>query len=147
MNRAAARSHPISADDKQSSRPNLSPFLFELEASQTRMAGTSPTIRTVNNFGCGSAGRVPVVNVTRGMPHRVPAVIDARLALAVGGIGGPDAERALEAADDAADRAADHRPDRPGGVASDISAVGDAVGNALRLRRERASERCGNGGR
>lgn len=57
---------------------------------------------------------------------------------------GPDPEHAVDAANDAADRATDHRADRAGGVVAHIGAMGDAVGNALRLRRERRNQRCGD---
>ena len=43
-------------------------------------------------------------------------------------------DAAFNAADDAADRAAHHSTDRPGGIVADVSTVGGAVGNALRLR-------------
>jgi hypothetical protein len=74
-----------------------------------------------------------------GMPHVVVVVIDWRRAFRISG--GLDAEHAPDAAEDAADRAADHRPDGPGGLVSNINPVRDAVGNALRVGRERASER------
>ena len=50
------------------------------------------------------------------------------------------------AADDATNRAADHRADRTRGVVAHIGAMGDAVGNALRLCRERRNQRCGDNG-
>ena len=82
------------------------------------------------------------------MPMMV--VIDRRRRRLLHRIGGRDrshSKRALDPADNAANRAADHRPDRTSGLIADISTVRGAVGNALRLRGERASERCGNSGR
>ncbi len=71
-----------------------------------------------------------------------------RLLDRIGGIDrSADSERTLDSADNAANRAADHRTDGARRLVADLSAVRGAVGNALRLRRERASERCGNSGR
>src|SRR5580704_10763232 len=79
------------------------------------------------------------------MPDAV-AIIHVRLLRRIVGVGRPDAEHAIDAADDAANRAADHRADRAGGVVAHIGAMGDAVGNALRLCRERRNQRCGDNG-
>jgi hypothetical protein len=65
-------------------------------------------------------------------------------------IGGRDRshpERALDPADDTANRAADHGTDRASGLVTDLSTMCGAVGNALRLRRERASKGSGDTGR
>ena len=79
------------------------------------------------------------------MSHAVAAVIHRRgLFGRIGGIARSDSERAIDAADDATDRSANNRPDRPGRVVADISAVRGAVGNALRLRAERTSQRQGS---
>jgi len=43
-------------------------------------------------------------------------------------------DAAFDAADDAANRAADNGADRSGGIVADVSTVGGAVGDALRLR-------------
>jgi len=43
-------------------------------------------------------------------------------------------DAAFNAADDAANGAADDGADRSGGIVADVSTVGGAVGNALRLR-------------
>jgi len=43
-------------------------------------------------------------------------------------------DAAFNAADDAANRAADNGPNRSGSIVADVSAVGGAVGDALRLR-------------
>ena len=43
-------------------------------------------------------------------------------------------DAAFNAANDAADRAANHSPDRPSSIVADVSTVGGAIGNALRLR-------------
>jgi hypothetical protein len=95
-----------------------------------------------------STGAVPVVDVVIGMVHPVAvAIIRARATLPISGISRPDAEHAFDAANNAADCAADHRPDRPRSVAADISAMGDAVRNALRLCRQRTAKRCCERGR
>ena len=66
------------------------------------------------------------------------AVIHGRLGARIGGCDGVKAENAGEAAfnaaDDAANRATYHSPDRPGGIVADVSTMGGAVSNALRLR-------------
>ena len=81
------------------------------------------------------------------MSHAVAAVIHRRgLFGRIGGIARSDSERAIDAADDATDRSADDRSDGSGRVVAHIGAMGDAVGNALRLRGERRNERCGDGG-
>ena len=43
-------------------------------------------------------------------------------------------DAAFNAADDTTDRAANHSPDRAGGIVADVSTMGGAIGNALRLR-------------
>ena len=43
-------------------------------------------------------------------------------------------DAAFNAADDTADRAANHSTDRPSSIVADVSTMGGAVGNALRLR-------------
>jgi len=83
--------------------------------------------------------------VTVGMPHVVVMVIDRRRAFRIAG--GLHAEHAADAAENAADRAADHRPDGSRGLVSDVNPVRDAVGNALRVGRERASKRRRPNGR
>jgi hypothetical protein len=93
---------------------------------------------------------VPVVDVAIGVPHPVAVAIimgARRTTLPIGGISGPDAEHAFEAADHAANRAADHSPDRPRGVAADRSTMGDAIGNALCLCRQRTTKRRRERGR
>src|SRR5580700_421622 len=92
---------------------------------------------------CPLAGRVRVVNVTIRMANAV--AIHARFLRRIGGVAGPDAEHAIDTADDATDRTADDRSDGSGRVVAHIGAMGDAVGNTLRLRRERRNERCGDG--
>jgi hypothetical protein len=71
------------------------------------------------------------------MPHTM-AVIHGRLSARIGGCDGVNAENAGDAAfnatNDTADRAADDSPDRSGGIVADVSTMGGAVGNALRLR-------------
>ena len=66
------------------------------------------------------------------------AVIHGRLSGRIGGRDGVKAENACDAAfnaaDNTADRAADHGPDRAGGIVADVSTMGGAIGNALRLR-------------
>ncbi len=52
-----------------------------------------------------------------------------------------DTEKAIDSADKAADHSADKASDRSRSLASHVSTVRDAVGNSLRLRRERASDR------
>jgi hypothetical protein len=52
-------------------------------------------------------------------------------------------DAAFNAADDAANRAADDGADRAGGIVADISTVGGAIGNALRLR---GAQRGGDSG-
>jgi hypothetical protein len=51
-----------------------------------------------------------------------------------------DAEKAIDPADEAADHAADQTPNRSRGLTTYVSAMRDAVGHSLRLRRERASD-------
>jgi len=84
-----------------------------------------------------------VVNVTIRMANAV--AIRVRFLSRIGGIAGSDAEHAVDTADDATDRSADDRSDGAGRVVAHIGAMGDAVGNALRLRGERRNERCGDG--
>jgi hypothetical protein len=71
------------------------------------------------------------------MPHMM-AVIPGRLGAGIGGCDGVKAENAgdtaFNAADDATNRAADNGADRAGGIVADVSTVGGAIGNALRLR-------------
>lgn len=55
-----------------------------------------------------------------------------------------DPEHAFDAADDASNRPAHHCTDGSGRLVSYVSAMRDAIGNALRLRRKRASQRCGD---
>ena len=86
------------------------------------------------------------MNVPIRMPHSMPVAIRVRPAVRIGGIARRDAEQAFNAADNAANRTADHCPDRPSRVVADISAMCDAVRNALRLRRERHGKRCGKSG-
>ena len=78
-------------------------------------------------------------------------VIDRRRCRLLHRIGGidrsADSERTLDPADNAANDAADHRADGASRLVADLSAVRGAVGNALRLRRKRASKRCGDAGR
>ena len=66
------------------------------------------------------------------------AVIHGRLGTRIGGCDGVNAKNAgnaaFNAANGAADRAANHSPDRSGGTVADVSTMGGAVGNALRLR-------------
>lgn len=69
--------------------------------------------------------------------HHAP-LHDARRRLA---IGRADAEQALDAADDGADRGADDGADRAGDPPAFIRTMDEAAGNALRLRRERKSDR------
>ena len=75
------------------------------------------------------------------------AVIHGRLGARIGGCDGVKAENAgdaaLNAADDAANRAADNGTDRAGGIVADVSTVGGAIGNALRLR---GGQRCSDSG-
>jgi len=52
-------------------------------------------------------------------------------------------DAAFNAADDAADRTADHSPNRPGGIVANVSTMGGAIRNALRLR---GVQRCGDSG-
>jgi hypothetical protein len=73
-------------------------------------------------------------------------VIPARLDDRIAGICRSEAEHAFDAADDAADGPADDCPDGSGLLVPHISAMGDAVRNALGLRRERHGERCDDGG-
>ena len=68
-------------------------------------------------------------------------LIHARLRIF--GVDRPHPEQTLDAADHAANGAAHDRADRPRRVVADIGAMRDAVGNALRLRRERRCEYCG----
>jgi hypothetical protein len=63
----------------------------------------------------------------------MPMVIDG-LRRRIGDVSGAYSQNAFDAADNAADRAADHRPDRAGRLITDIGAMRDAVGDALRLR-------------
>lgn len=94
-----------------------------------------------------SAGRVRVANmVMRIMAVPSPMAIDARRPFRIGGVHGPDAEHAFDAADNATDRAADDRPNGARRLISHISSVRDAVGNALSFCRHRRSERCGECG-
>ena len=80
------------------------------------------------------------------MPDPMVPAIDVRLRF--GGIGNRmNSEQPVHAADDAADYSADEASDRSRGLTADISAVRDAVGNALRLCRKRTSDRCCNGPR
>lgn len=58
-----------------------------------------------------------------------------------------DAKHAVDPADNAANYAADETPDRSRGLGAYIGAVRDALGDSLRLRRERISEGCGDNGR
>jgi hypothetical protein len=95
----------------------------------------------------GLARRRPVMNVPIRMPHPMPVAIHMRRIVGISRIARRDAEQTLNAADNAANRAADHGPDRPRRVVADISAMRDAVGNTLRLRRERHGEHCGKSGR
>lgn len=83
-----------------------------------------------------------VVKVAIGMPRPMPVVIIDRRRLfgRIGGIDRAEPERPLDAADNTANRAADHRADRTGRLIADIRAMRGAVGNALRLRGERASK-------
>jgi hypothetical protein len=53
-------------------------------------------------------------------------------------------DAAFNAADDAANRAADNGPDRAGGIVADVSTMGGAIGNALRLR---GGQRGGDSGK
>lgn len=55
-----------------------------------------------------------------------------------------NAEQTVDSADEPADDAADKPADRSGVMGADISAMRDPVGNALRLRRQRTDERCGD---
>ena len=66
-------------------------------------------------------------------------VNDLRLA-----IGGADTEHALDAPDDAADRRADDRTDRACDAVAFLRTMGEAAGNALRLRGERRSHGSDN---
>jgi hypothetical protein len=78
----------------------------------------------------------------------MPVIIDARRSFGISSIiARPNSEHAFNATDDATDRPADNRADRSGFLTSHISAVRDAVGNALRLRGERRCKRCGDSGR
>jgi hypothetical protein len=49
-------------------------------------------------------------------------------------------QHAIDAADDPANHTTDDSPDRPGRPAAHIGPVRGPVGNALRLRRQRATE-------
>jgi hypothetical protein len=91
-----------------------------------------------------SAGRVRALSVAVRMPDAM--AIEVRLLRRIGGVSGSDAEHAIDAADNATDRTANHRADRASRVVAHIGAMGDTVGNALRLRRERRNERCGDDG-
>jgi hypothetical protein len=80
------------------------------------------------------------------MPHYAMPVMSARRSFRIGGVDRSDPEQAFDAADNAANRSADDRSDRPRCIHADGTAMGDALGNALRLRRERHGERCGYSG-
>lgn len=81
------------------------------------------------------------------MSHAVPVAIHRpRLSRRIGNVGRSNSQRAFEAADNAANSTAHNRPDGAGLLISDIRAVRHAVGNALRLRGERTSERYGDAG-
>ena len=106
--------------------------------------GGNNRLRNDRRSNAPLAGRVPSVHVAVGMSDPSPVVIHA--GFRIGGVDRPHSEQTLNAANHAANRAADDCADRPGCIVADIGAVGDAVGNALRLRRERRRERCGGGG-
>lgn len=77
----------------------------------------------------------------------MPVTIDVRrCAVRIGGVDGTNAEQAFDSANHTANRAADDRADGPRRIHADSTAVGDAVRNALRLRRQRQCERYGDGG-
>lgn len=92
---------------------------------------------------CGSARPAGAANVAMGMPDPPPMVVmgEARSPRIGGIVNGPDSEQAVDAADDAADRSADHRTDRSRRAVALINSMRYAVGNALRLRRERRTKR------
>ena len=71
--------------------------------------------------------------------------IAMRRSFLIGRVDRPNTEQALDATDHAADRATDDGADRPGRIHPDITAMGDAVRNTLRLRRKRQCQRCGDG--
>jgi hypothetical protein len=79
------------------------------------------------------------------MPDPTPMTIRAQPRRRIGDVAGADAEQAFDAAENAADRPANDRSDGPCRAAAHINSVRDAVGNALRLRREWACEQ-GDGG-
>lgn len=82
------------------------------------------------------------IDVVIDMPPVVPVgVMNDRDTRRIGY--GMDAECAVDPADDAADHAADKSSDRTRVVAAHISTMSGAVGNPLRLRRQRTNQRCG----
>jgi len=76
----------------------------------------------------------------------MPVAIRGRRTVRIRGVARRDAEQALDAADNTANRTADHGPDGPCRVVADRGAMRDAVGNTLRLRRQRHGKRCGKSG-
>jgi hypothetical protein len=86
------------------------------------------------------AGRVGMAGVMIRMPDPSVAMMHVGLPFRIGGVNGPHAEYAFDAADDAADRTADDRSDGPRSIGANIGAVCDAVWNALRFRSEWAGE-------
>jgi hypothetical protein len=67
-------------------------------------------------------------------------VIDVRLFRRIGGVDGPDSEGAIYAADNPTNDTADEAANGARRLAADVSAMSDAVRNALCLRGERTSK-------
>ena len=89
--------------------------------------------------GRALAGRVSVTVIMIRMPDIIPVTIHRRRRR-----DRIDAEQAIDAANDAANSSANHCADRTGRLRPHISAVRDAVGNALCVRGERTDKRCGD---
>lgn len=96
--------------------------------------------------GVPSACRRPVVDVMIGVAHPMVVGICARRVFRISGVSRPEPKQAFDAADNTAYRAADNRADRAGSVHADGAAMRDPVGNALGLRSQRQSKRCGDSG-
>jgi hypothetical protein len=110
--------------------------------------GGSPTewgAKPVGNSQSGPAavdalaGRVSVTVGMIRMPDIIPATIHRRRRR-----DRIDAEQAIDAANDAANSSANHCADRTGRLRPHISAVRDAVGNALCVCGERTNKGCGD---
>jgi hypothetical protein len=73
------------------------------------------------------------------MPDVRPVTIDGRRRLRIGNR--TNSKQAIDAADDAANRTTNNRSDRACRLAADDKPMRNTIGNALGMRRERASER------